>query len=411
LILRMNSKKSAVALFGGALVASTAVTGEVYINEDFSSGWEDRFVKSTEWKSASEMGEWATTAGKYYADENDMAIQTSEDARFYGLSAKLDKEFDNKGKDLILQYEVKFEQKIDCGGAYIKLWGPEGDQASFGGDTPYSIMFGPDVCGSTRRTHAIFNYPPKDDNLLIKNDVTLSVNQLPHLYTFHVKSDNTFEIYVDGDVVREGSLEDNWDFLEPKEIKDPAVSKPSDWVDAKKIPDPEDVKPEGYDDIPPQIPDPDAEMPDDWDEDEDGEWEAPMLDNPEYKGPWKPKMIDNPDYIGEWEHPLIANPDYVEDPELYYRCKPCTAIGFELWQVKSGTMFDNILVTDDFDVAKDAMDAFKGKYEATKAMFDEQQAEEEARLEAERAEKAAEFEDEEDEEDDWEEDEEEHDEL
>lgn len=411
----MNSKKTTVALLAAA--ASTTVMGEVYMKEGFSAGWEDRFVKSTEWKSASEIGAWETTAGKYFADETDMAIQTSEDARFYGLSAKLDKEFDNKGKDLILQYEVKFEQKIDCGGAYIKLWGPDGEQSAFGGDTPYSIMFGPDVCGSTKRTHAIFNYPPKDDNLLIKNDVTLSVNQLPHLYTFYVKPDNTFEIYVDGDVVREGSLEENWDFLEPKEIKDPEESKPTDWVDAKKIPDPEDVKPEGYDDIPAQIPDPEAEMPDDWDEDEDGEWEPPMLDNPEYKGPWKPKMIDNPDYVGEWEHPLIANPDYVQDAELYYRCKPCTAIGFELWQVKSGTMFDNILVTDDFDVAKDAMDAFKVKYEATKVMFDEQEAEEKAKLEAERAAAAAAAEeeddedDEDDEEDDWDEDEEEHDEL
>jgi hypothetical protein len=34
-------------------------------------------------------------------------------------------------------------------------------QASFGGDTPYQIMFGPDICGATQRTHVIFNYPPK----------------------------------------------------------------------------------------------------------------------------------------------------------------------------------------------------------------------------------------------------------
>ena len=26
-------------------------------------------------------------------------------------------------------------------------------------------MFGPDMCGSTKRTHVIFNYPPKDENL------------------------------------------------------------------------------------------------------------------------------------------------------------------------------------------------------------------------------------------------------
>ena len=40
------------------------------------------------------------------------------------------------------------------------------------------------------------------------------------------------------------------------------------------------------------IPDPDAEKPDDWDEEMDGDWEAPLIDNPECKaapgcGTWK----------------------------------------------------------------------------------------------------------------------------
>ena len=36
--------------------------------------------------------------------------------------------------------------------------------------------------------------------------------------------------------------------------------------------DPEAVKPDGYDDIPAEIPDPEAEQPEDWDAEEDGEW-------------------------------------------------------------------------------------------------------------------------------------------
>lgn len=63
-------------------------------------------------------------------------------------------------------------------------------------------------------------------------------------------------MFIDQESVRAGSLEDEFDFLAPKEIKDPEQSKPEDWVDEKKIPDPEDVKPEGYDDIPEKIPDP-----------------------------------------------------------------------------------------------------------------------------------------------------------
>lgn len=54
--------------------------------------------------------------------------QTGEDARFYGLSAKLAKPFTNDGKDLVVQYSVKHEQDIDCGGAYLKLLGPGVDQ-------------------------------------------------------------------------------------------------------------------------------------------------------------------------------------------------------------------------------------------------------------------------------------------
>lgn len=36
-------------------------------------------------------------------------------------------------------------------------------------------------------------------------------------------------------------------------------------------------------DQPETIPDPDAKKPDDWDEDMDGEWEPPMITNPEFK--------------------------------------------------------------------------------------------------------------------------------
>ena len=94
------------------------------------------------------MGEWKQTAGEHFADASDKGVQTSEDARFYGMSAKLDESFDNDGKDLIIQYTVKHEQDLDCGGAYIKLMHGDVDQDTFGGDTPYSVMFGPDVCGT-----------------------------------------------------------------------------------------------------------------------------------------------------------------------------------------------------------------------------------------------------------------------
>lgn len=322
------------------------------------------------------MGTWKHTAGEWYGDAADKGIQTSEDARFYGLSAKLDKPFVSGDKPLVIQYSVKHEQNLDCGGAYIKLLpgGDKFDAASFGGDTPYAVMFGPDVCGtSNKKTHVIFHYDKKGENLLIKKEVSTETDDLTHLYTLILNPDNTFQVLIDNKSVRKGSLDEEFDFLPPKEIKDPDASKPADWVDQAKIPDPEDKKPEGWDDIPAEIPDPDAKKPDDWDDEDDGEWEAPMIDNPDYKGEWKPKMIDNPDYKGKWVHPMIENPEYKYDDEMYKVCKDgCTHVGFEIWQVKTGTLFDDIIVTDSLEEAeKYAEETFFKKKDGEKKMYDE----------------------------------------
>jgi len=169
-------------------------------------------------------------------------------------------------------------------------------------------------------------------------------------------------------------------------------------------------------DQPEHVSDPDAKKPDDWDDDMDGEWEPPMIDNPDYKGEWKPKQIDNPAYKGVWKHPEIDNPDYSPDEELYKLKGTSAGIAFDLWQVKSGTIFDNILITDDIDLAKAQGDeVFKATKEGEKKMKDAQ--DEEERKKAEEEQKAAgdaespEDEDEEDFEDSGEDEEEAHDEL
>lgn len=105
------------------------------------------------------------------------------------------------------------------------------DQSKFGGDSPYQIMFGPDICGpSNKKTHVILNYAPKDENLLIKEEVKVESDKLTHLYTLLIKPDNSFEVFIDQESVRSGSLADSFDFLLPKEIQDPAQSKPKGKV-------------------------------------------------------------------------------------------------------------------------------------------------------------------------------------
>ena len=64
------------------------------------------------------MGEWKHTAGEIGADKG---IQTSPDARFFSLTAPLDSEVKNDGKDLVVSYTVRHDQNIDCGGAYLKV--------------------------------------------------------------------------------------------------------------------------------------------------------------------------------------------------------------------------------------------------------------------------------------------------
>merc|ERR1712127_644356 len=88
-----------------------------------------------------------------------------------------------------------------------------------------------------------------------------------------------------------------------------------------------------------------------------GDWEAPMIDNPAFKGEWTVKRISNPEYKGVWEARKIANPEYVDDDKLY-KYDDFGFIGFDLWQVKGGTIFDNVIITDDVAEA----DAFAQKW-------------------------------------------------
>lgn len=383
------------------------------MEERFTDGITDKWVQSTH--KGAEAGKFEWTAGKFYGDaDKDKGIQTSQDAKFYALSTEF-KPFSNKEKPLVVQFTVKHEQNIDCGGGYAKLFDCSLDQTDMHGDSPYLIMFGPDICGpGTKKVHVIFNY--KGQNHLVKKDIRCKDDVFTHLYTLIVQPDGSYEVLIDNESAQKGTLEDDWDFLPPKMIKDPEAKKPEDWDERAKIDDPEDSKPEDWEQ-PEHIADPDATKPEDWDDEMDGEWEPPMIDNPDYKGEWKPRQIDNPDYKGKWVHPEIDNPEYnAEDAKDIAKFDEVCKIGFDLWQVKSGTIFDNILITDDVDEAKKIGDETWGvTKDAEKKMKDEQDEAEKVKAEAEAKEAEPEEEEEDDDEDldeiDDEKEEEAHDEL
>merc|ERR1711972_1120250 len=232
---------------------------------------------------------------------------------------------------------------MGCGGGYVKVGPKMSDPTTFGDPTAYNVMFGPDKCGYTKRTHLIFNY--KGKNVLKKSDLTYKQDGegTSHLYRMILKPDNTVKVEIDEEKIYEGSIKEDWEVLAPKEISDPADKKPSDWVDDSMMDDPEDKKPADWVEEK-RIVDSKASKPDDWDDEEDGEWEAPMIDNPDFKGEWTVKRISNPAYKGFWEAKKIPNPEYEYDKEVY-KFDDFSFIGFDLWQVKGGSIFDNVIVT------------------------------------------------------------------
>jgi len=216
-------------------------------------------------------------------------------------------------------------------------------------------------------------------------------DKITHLYTLHVRPDNSFDIEIDGINAISGNLLENFkpSVNPPKDIDDPTDKKPKDWVDIAEIPDPTATKPDDWDesqpaslpdetavkpnnwleDEPEEIPDPTFEKPEDWSDEDDGEfvapsipnpkcadvagcgpWKPPAKSNPLYRGKWKAPLIPNPDYIGPWSPRKIPNPNYFEDLHPH-KFKSMVAVGIEVWQMSKGIMFDNILITSNKAVA------------------------------------------------------------
>ncbi|KAF9903968.1 hypothetical protein EC991_003186 [Linnemannia zychae] len=349
--------KTTLLLASLAIAAVASAAGTTYLEENFNdSNWEERWTVSS---AKENLGKFGLSSGTFQADkETAQGLQTTEDHRFYSISTPFTSVVDNSKEDLIVQYTVKQEVNQECGGSYLKLL-PEGfDASKFDGDSEYAIMFGPDVCGPENRVHIIFNYNGK--NLLSKKLYPVPKDSKTHLYRLTVHPDQKFSLLIDGDVMEDKvAIETNWDVYVPRTIPNPGETKPADWVDIQQIEDPNHVKPANYDEIPRYIVDPEATQPEDWDPESDGDWEAPEIQNPEFEE-FVPKFIPNPEYKGEWKASEIPNPEFKEDSELaHYKI---AGAGLDLWQVKSGSIFDDIVVTTDAAVADKYLESWKANF-------------------------------------------------
>merc|ERR1712050_250640 len=79
-------------------------------------------------------------------------------------------------------------------------------------------------------------------------------------------------------------------------------------------------------------------------------------------------------YKGFWEAKKIANPEY-EDDDLVYKYADFGFLGFDLWQVKGGTIFDNVIITDDVAEADTFAKKWKELSEVEKAADDSKKSE------------------------------------
>lgn len=384
-------------------------TGSFVLLENFQSG--------IEWVSSANS-QYAGTVSQSVIDglEGDFGMELPAKAMHYGASKPLSALDPSDG--LVFQYEITLKNGWECGGGYFKLLSKSEDLdlEELEGSTPYSIMFGPDKCGSTNKVHLILRHKKPSGEIEEKHLTSppslAKLDKLPHLYTVVLKPDNSYKVLVDNEVKKEGSLLEDFTppVNPPKEIDDPEDFKPKDWVDEAMIPDstavkpddwdedePEEIedveaeKPEGWaDDEPEEIDDPEAEKPEDWDDDEDGDWDAPkianpsceigcgewkrpMIPNPAFKGKWSPPMIDNPEYKGEWAPRQIPNPDYFEDLEPLKNIGSIAAVALEVWQMSDGIVFDNVLLTTSEKVATEyAEKTWAKRYSVLKAAGDKE---------------------------------------
>lgn len=371
--------------------------------EQFTPDWTSRWTISQATKQTPVGDEIMSYVGKWSVEEPEVAKGIEGDeglvmkskAAHHAISAVFPEPISAlpERKPLVVQYEVKMQKGLECGGAYLKLLTEnpgEGIRAGedFTDKTPFTLMFGPDKCGSTNKVHLIFRHQNpltgEWEEKHLKNPPSPKIGKQTALYTLIVQPDNTFEILINDEVVTTGSLLTDFDPpVNPSvDINDPEDFKPSNWVDESQIVDVEATKPEDWDetapativdttatipedwlvDEPKVIPDPDAEKPEEWDDEEDGdwvpdmvpnpaceevsgcgEWESPVISNPAYKGKWSAPLIPNPEYKGVWAPRKIPNPGYYLD-EHPADFTPLAGVGFELWTMTEDILFDNIYV-------------------------------------------------------------------
>ncbi|CAK0818148.1 unnamed protein product, partial [Prorocentrum cordatum] len=272
-------------------------------------GWRDRWVEKVE---------------KVEGVECEGPKRSSDRRAIAGVEGSRDRGFE----ELTIQHQVKYEKDVGCGGGYMKS-GLELDDLT--------------------TTHLIFHH--EGINVLEKSDLSYKWGEdagISHLRRMVLKRYNSVRVEFDEEQIVKGFIKKDGG-LKPEEAPDPDDKEPADWVDSSMMDDPEEKKPDDWVEEK-RIVDESAAKLDNWDDEEDGEWEAPMEDDPAYKGNWIVKGTESLAYKGIWEAKKNIVHSYADFGFLE----------FHLWQVKGGTVVDIIILCDDVAEA----DAFAKKWRA-----------------------------------------------
>lgn len=312
-------------LLDGAILDQFDNEEEFYKNWVVSTGVNSDGKKHT--------GNWTLEAAELlpgFKDDYALLLSASQEAS--AIARKLDPPINNVNKTLVVQYEVQVQKPLNCGGMYMKLL-PENKEGyeNFTNTSPYRIMFGPDVCGAiTNKVHFII-HRFGTEHQLINTPFPPEPDFKSNLYTLIIHPNQNFEIRVNGVVRRAGSLLDDEMFEPPLQgpltVPDPEDEVPEDWDSRRLIPDPKETeKPKNWYDTenaliynqharkpakwneskPLFVKDLSQPKPKTWNDETDGEWPGMVKLNPE---------CENLDFskgegCGEWQRPLIRNPHY-----------------------------------------------------------------------------------------------------
>ena len=124
--------------------AAAAASGDVLFEATLDSGVSP-FVLSRNEKYAGQEDSITIqrpTSLEGHAD-TDLLLTLTKEAQHYGLTAPLRESVSlSDDKPLVIQYEVKTQNGMTCGGSYVKLYEESVDVDTVSPNSPYLIMFG-----------------------------------------------------------------------------------------------------------------------------------------------------------------------------------------------------------------------------------------------------------------------------